>query len=71
MLQDQLLQKWSSGISVEEKFSSYKTVKDVHEFEERVDLFPEYRKYALLDFRTGSQTLSVNCRSKLLIPRQG
>ena len=63
ILQDQFLQKWSSRISVEEDFSSYRIYKNVHEFEEYVDLLPEYLKYSLLDFRTGSQKLPVNCRS--------
>ena len=43
---------------------------DIHEFEEYIDVLPEYLKYSLLDFRTDSQKLPVNCRSKLSIPRQ-
>ena len=71
ILQDQFLESWSGRISVsEEDFSSYKIYKDVHEFEEYVDLLPEYLKYSLINFRTGSQKLPVNCRSKLSIPRQ-
>ena len=46
IMQDQFLQKWSSRISEEEDFSSYKTYKDVHQFEEYVDLLPEYLKYS-------------------------
>ena len=38
--------------------------------EEYIDILPEYLKYSLLDFRIGSQKLSVNCRSNLSIPRQ-
>ena len=45
ILQDQFLQKWSSRISVEEDFSSYRIYKNVHEFDEYVDLLPEYLKY--------------------------
>ena len=33
-------------------------------------VLPEYLKYSLFDFRTGSQKLSVNRRSTLSIPRQ-
>ena len=61
ILQDQLLQKWSSRISVEEDFSSYKIYKNVHEFEENVDLLLEYLRYSLFDLRTGSPKLPVNC----------
>ena len=61
ILQDQFLQSWSGKFSVsEEDFSSYKIYKDVHEFEEYVDLLPEYLKYSLINFRTGSQKLPVN-----------
>ena len=70
ILQDQFLQKCSSRISVEEEFSLHRIYKNVHEFEEYVDLLPEYLTYSLIDFRTGSQKLPVNCRSKLSIPRQ-
>ena len=38
--------------------------------EEYIDILPEYLKYSLFDFRTGSQKLSVNRRSNLSIPRQ-
>ena len=60
ILQDQFLQKWFGRISEEETFSTYKIYKDIHEFEEYIDILPEYLKYSLLDFRTGSQKLSVN-----------
>ena len=43
--------------------------KDIHEFEEYIDILPEYLKYLLLAFRTGSQKLLVNRRSKISIPR--
>ena len=69
-MQDQFLQKWFGRISEEETFSTYKIYKDIHEFEEYIDILPEYLKYSLLDFRTGSQKLSVNRRSNLSIPRQ-
>ena len=59
ILHDQFLQKWSSRISVEEDFSSYRIYKIVHEFEEYVDLLLEYLKYSLFDFRTGSKKLPV------------
>ena len=62
--------EWFGRISEEETFSTYKIYKDIHEFEEYIDILPEYLKYSLLDFRTGSQKLSVNCRSNLSIPRQ-
>ena len=62
------LEKWSSRISVAEDYSLYKIHIDVHEFEEYVDILPEYLKYSLFDFGTGCQKLAVNCKSKL--PRQ-
>ena len=51
ILQDQFLRKWCCRISVEEYFSSSKLYKDVHEFEEYVDLLREYLKYSLLDLK--------------------
>ena len=70
IFQDQFLQKWFSRISEEETFSTYSIYKDIHEFKECIDILPEYLKYSLFDFRTGSQKLSVNRRSDLSIPRQ-
>ena len=70
ILQDQFLQKLFGRISEEETFSTYKIYKDIHEFEEYIDILPEYLKYSLLDFTTGSHKLSVNRRSNLSIPRQ-
>ena len=64
ILQDQFLQKWFGRIS-EEETSTYKIYKDIHEFEEYIDILLVYLKYLLLDFRTGSQKLSVNRRSNL------
>ena len=70
ILQDQFLQKWFSRISEDETFSTYKIYKDIHEFENYIDILPDYLKYSLFDFRTGSQKLSVNRRSNVSIPRQ-
>ena len=54
ILLDQFLQKWFSRISKDETFSTYKIYKDIHEFEEYIDILPEYLKYSLLDFKTVS-----------------
>ena len=70
ILLDQFLQKWFSRISEEENFSTYNIYEDIPEFEEYRNILPKYLKYSLLDFRTGSQILPVNCRSRLSMQRQ-
>ena len=70
ILQDQFMKKWLSRISADETFSTYNIYKDIHEFEEYIDILPEYLKYSLFDFRTCSQKVAVNRRSNLSIPRQ-